>query len=105
MQTISRKTPIPGANSLALLARRTAAVPQGPFNIAPIFVENADGATITDVDGNVFLDFTGGLGTLNVGHANPAVVDAVVAQSRKFLHPCFHIAMYEPYVALAEKIN
>src|ERR1022692_464519 len=105
MQTVIIKTPIPGPKSKALLARRTAAVPQGPFNIASIFVERGEGATITDVDGNVLLDFSGGLGSLNAGHANPKVVEAVTAQAKKFLHTCFHIAQYEPYVALAEKLN
>jgi 4-aminobutyrate aminotransferase/(S)-3-amino-2-methylpropionate transaminase len=105
MQMISLKTPIPGPKSQALLARRKAAVPQGPFNIAPIFVERGEGATVIDVDGNVFLDFSGGLGSLNAGHANPKVVEAVTAQARKYLHTCFHIAQYEPYVALAEKLN
>jgi len=105
MKTISLKTPIPGPKSQALLARRKAAVPQGPFNIAPIFVEHGEGATVTDVDGNVFLDFSGGLGSLNAGHANPKVVEAVVGQAKKYLHTCFHIAQYEPYVALAEKLN
>ncbi len=105
MKTISLKTPIPGPKSQALLARRKAAVPQGPFNVAPIFVERGEGATVTDVDGNVFLDFSGGLGSLNAGHANPKVVEAVVAQAKKYLHTCFHIAQYEPYVALAEKLN
>ena len=105
MQSISLKTPVPGPKSQALLARRNAAVPQGPFNIAPIFVERGEGATVTDVDGNVLLDFTGGLGSLNAGHANPKVVDAVMAQARKYLHTCFHIAQYEPYVALAERLN
>src|SRR5437667_316150 len=105
MHTIALKTPIPGLKSQALLARRKAAVPQGPFNIAPIFVERAEGATVVDVDGNVLLDFTGGLGSLNAGHANPKVVDAVIAQARKYLHTCFHIAQYEPYIALAEKLN
>ena len=105
MQTISLKTSIPGPKSQALLARRKAAVPQGPFNIAPIFVERGDGATVTDVDGNVFLDFSGGLGSLNAGHCNPKVVEAVVTQAKKYLHTCFHIAQYEPYVALAEKLN
>ncbi|HUJ71979.1 MAG TPA: 4-aminobutyrate--2-oxoglutarate transaminase, partial [Verrucomicrobiae bacterium] len=99
------KTSIPGPKSQALLARRTAAVPQGPFNISPIFVERGEGATITDVDGNVLLDFSGGLGSLNAGHANPKVVEAVTAQAKKFLHTCFHIAQYEPYVGLAEKLN
>jgi 4-aminobutyrate aminotransferase / (S)-3-amino-2-methylpropionate transaminase / 5-aminovalerate transaminase len=105
MKTISLKTSIPGPKSQALLARRKAAVPQGPFNIAPIFVDHGEGATITDVDGNVLLDFSGGLGSLNAGHANPKVVEAVVTQAKKYLHTCFHIAQYEPYVALAEKLN
>jgi len=105
MKTISLKTSVPGPKSQALQARRQAAVPQGPFNIAPIFVERGDGATVTDVDGNVFLDFSGGLGSLNAGHANPKVVEAVTAQAKNYLHTCFHIAQYEPYVALAEKLN
>jgi 4-aminobutyrate aminotransferase / (S)-3-amino-2-methylpropionate transaminase / 5-aminovalerate transaminase len=105
MPTISLKTSIPGPKSQALLKRRQAAVPQGPFNIAPIFVDRGDGATVTDVDGNVFLDFSGGLGSLNLGHNNPKVVEAVKRQAGKFLHTCFHIAQYEPYVALAEKLN
>jgi len=105
MKTISLKTSIPGPKSRTLLARRQAAVPQGPFNVAPIFVERGAGATVTDVDGNVLLDFSGGLGSLNAGHANPKVVEAVVAQAEKYLHTCFHIAQYEPYVALAEKLN
>jgi len=105
VKTIRLNTPIPGPKSQALLARRKIAVPQGPFNIAPIFVERGDGATVTDVDGNVLLDFSGGLGSLNAGHNNPKVVESVVSQARKFLHTCFHISMYEPYVALAEKLN
>ncbi len=105
MPAISLKTSIPGPKSQALLQRRHAAVPQGPFNIAPIFVERGDGATVTDVDGNTFLDFTGGLGSLNLGHNNPKLVEAVRAQAGRFLHTCFHIAQYEPYVALAEKLN
>jgi 4-aminobutyrate aminotransferase / (S)-3-amino-2-methylpropionate transaminase / 5-aminovalerate transaminase len=103
--TILLKTPIPGPRSQSLLARRQAAVPQGPFHVAPLFIERTEGATVTDVDGNVLLDFTGGLGTLNAGHSNPAVVEAVAGQARQFLHTCFHIALYEPYVALAEKLN
>src|SRR5216110_989094 len=105
MKTISIQTSIPGPKSQALLTRRKAAVPQGPFHLAPIFVERGDGATITDVDGNVLLDFSGGLGSLNLGHGNIKVIEAVTAQVRKFLHTCFHISQYEPYVALAEKLN
>ncbi len=105
MNTISLKTSIPGPKSQALLARRETSVPQGPFHVAPIFVASASGASLEDVDGNILLDFTAGLGTLNTGHCSAPVVAAVVAQAQKFLHTCFHIAMYEPYVALAEKLN
>lgn len=105
LSTVTLKTAIPGPRSQALLARRHLAVPQGPFYISPVFIQSAKGAVVTDVDDNVLLDFTGGLGTLNVGHANPHVVEAVVAQAQKYLHTCFHIAMYEPYVALAERLN
>ena len=105
MTTIALRTSIPGPKSQALLARRKAAVPQGPFNIAPIFVERGDGATITDVDGNVLLDFSGGLGSLNLGHGNTKVVEVVTNLAQKFLHTCFHITQYEPYIALAEKLN
>jgi 4-aminobutyrate aminotransferase/(S)-3-amino-2-methylpropionate transaminase len=105
MKTIQLKTKIPGPKSQALLQRRQAAVPQGPFHVSAIFVEHGDGATVTDVDGNVLLDFAGGLGCLNIGHGNPRVVAAVRAQAGQFLHTCFHVAQYEPYVALAEKLN
>jgi 4-aminobutyrate aminotransferase/(S)-3-amino-2-methylpropionate transaminase len=87
------------------MIRRKAAVAQGPFHVTPIFVDHAQGAMVTDVDGNVLLDFSAGLGTLNVGHNNPAVVKAVTDQASHLLHTCFHVALYEPYVALAEKLN
>ena len=105
MKTISLMTSIPGPKSQALLTRRMTAVPRGPFNIAPMFIERGQGATVTDVDGNVLLDFSGGLGSLNLGHGNAKVVEAVTKQAQSFLHTCFHIAQYEPYVALAEKLN
>jgi 4-aminobutyrate aminotransferase/(S)-3-amino-2-methylpropionate transaminase len=60
---------------------------------------------VTDVDGNVLIDFAGGIGTLNVGHANPEVVRAAAAQLERFTHTCFSVAPYEGYVALAEKLN
>ena len=105
VSTIVLNTSIPGPKSRALFTRRQAAVPQGPFHVSPVFVQSAKGAAVTDVDGNVLLDFTGGLGTLTVGHANSRVVKAVETQAQKYLHICFHIALYEPYVALAERLN
>jgi len=105
MKAINIKTPIPGPKSQALLARRKAAVSNSPFIVTPLFIDHGSGATLTDVDGNTFLDFAGGIGTVNVGHAHPKVVEAIQTQAGKFLHTCFNVAMYEPYVELAEKLN
>lgn len=105
MATIDIRTAVPGPRSVALLERRRAAVSSSPFMVTPLFVDRAEGATLTDVDGNTFLDFAGGIGTVNVGHAHPEVVAAVRDQAGRFLHTCFNVAMYEPYVALAERLN
>ena len=105
MPSISIKTAIPGPKSQALMTRRKAAVSNSPFIVTPLFIDRGIGATLTDVDGNTYLDFAGGIGTVNVGHAHPKVVEAIQAQAAKFIHTCFNVAMYEPYVALAEKLN
>ena len=104
-RSIVLKTAVPGPRSVALAARRQAAVPAGIFHATPIFAERAEGALLTDVDGNTFIDFAGGIGTLNVGHANPEVVRAASSQLARFTHTCFSVAPYEGYVALAEKLN
>ena len=88
-----------------LLKRREAAVPRGLAQLAPVFVERAQGALVWDVEGNEFIDFCGGIGVINVGHNHPHVVEAIKRQADKFLHTCFHIVMYEEYVRLAERIN
>ena len=105
MNTIALKTPIPGPKSSAWVARRSAAVPRGLSLALPVFVDKAEGATIEDIDGNRFLDFTGGIGCQNAGHRPPAVVDAIHTQADKFLHTCFMITPYEGYVELAEALN
>ncbi|MFC4597334.1 4-aminobutyrate--2-oxoglutarate transaminase [Cohnella hongkongensis] len=95
---------MPGPKTRELLDRRRQYVAQGVGNNHPLFVEKAEGALVTDVDGNVFLDFAGAIGTLNAGHCPPEVVEAVKKQLDRYIHPCFHVGMYEPYVALAEKL-
>ena len=105
MSAIHLKTQIPGPRSRELYARREAAVPRGPYNATPIFVKEGKGAILTDVDGNRLIDFAGGIGCLNVGHANDAVAAAVAEQARRFTHTCFHVAPYESYVRLAERLN
>lgn len=105
MKSISLVTALPGPKSAALSLRKQKAVPRGVPQAAPIFVASAQGATITDVDGNVFLDFYGGIGCINGGHAQPEVVHAIRRQAEAFLHTCFMVAPYEGYVSLAERIN
>ena len=103
--SIRLKTALPGPRSLELAARRDAAVPRGVGHATPVYAASARGALLTDVDGNVLIDFAGGIGTLNVGHANPEVVRAAAAQLERFTHTCFSVVPYEAYVALAEKLN
>lgn len=91
--------------SRALLERRNRHIPQGPFNVTPAFIKEARGAVLIDVDGRELIDFAGGIGVMNVGHSHPKVVAALKDQAEKFTHTCFHVAMYEPYVALAERLN
>ena len=89
----------------SLLKERNKHIPQGPFNTHPIFIEKAKGAIITDVEGKEYIDFAGGIGVNNVGHCNEEVLKAVQDQIQKYIHPCFHVVMYEPYVELAKKLN
>lgn len=105
MRTISLRTAVPGPKSLSLSERRIRAVSRGVPQVTPVFVASASGACLTDVDGNVFLDFAGGIGCINAGHADPAVIAAIQAQSEKFLHTCFMVSPYEVYIELAERLN
>ncbi|RMG98170.1 MAG: 4-aminobutyrate--2-oxoglutarate transaminase [Candidatus Dadabacteria bacterium] len=88
-----------------LMERRKNAVPQGPFNVTDRFAVRARGARVTDADGNEYIDFAGGIGVVGTAHGHPAVLDAVRAQMERFVHTCFHVMPYEPYVRLAEELN
>ena len=99
---IHLRTEVPGPRSQALMARRARAVAPGVGTTHPIFLASAAGATVTDVDGNTYLDFTSGIGVLNVGHAHPEVARAVAEQAARLTHACFQVAGYEEYVAVCE---
>jgi 4-aminobutyrate aminotransferase/(S)-3-amino-2-methylpropionate transaminase len=88
-----------------LLEMRAAEVPRGVGNTHPIFTARASGAKLWDVEGREYIDFVGGIGVVNVGHAHPAVQRAVAAQLARFTHTCFQVAMYESYVELAARLN
>jgi 4-aminobutyrate aminotransferase / (S)-3-amino-2-methylpropionate transaminase / 5-aminovalerate transaminase len=98
-------TPIPGPRSRVLLERRAQSVPRGVPAVTPIAVVHAEGAIITDADGNRLIDFGGGIGVVNTGHRHPSVVAAVRAQLDRFAHVCFPVSTYEPYIELCERLN
>lgn len=87
-----------------LLARRQRAVAAGVGRLNPVTVASARGALLTDVEGRDFIDLASGIGVVNSGHCHPRVVAAIADQSQRLLHTCFHVATYEPYVALCEKL-
>jgi 4-aminobutyrate aminotransferase/(S)-3-amino-2-methylpropionate transaminase len=103
-KTIELKTQVPGPHSREILERKARAVADPLSVVLPVVIEEGHGATLTDVDGNTFIDFTGGVGCLNVGHAHPRVVEAVQEQAARFLHTDFTIVPYEVYVELAERL-
>lgn len=95
----------PKTRTSDLLDRRARAVARGVASSHPIFIARAEGARLWDVDGREFIDFAGGIGVMNLGHRHQAVVQAVRAQLDLFTHTCFQVAMYEGYVAVAERLN
>ncbi|MBZ0293445.1 MAG: 4-aminobutyrate--2-oxoglutarate transaminase [Anaerolineae bacterium] len=105
MGTIKLLTELPGPNSQALVARREAATPRGASKLTPIAIEQASGAVLTDVDGNVLIDLAGGIGVLAVGHCPPTVVNAIHDQVEKLIHLCAIVGTYESYVRVAELMN
>ena len=103
-RTIELRTAIPGPRSRALLEREALSVALPLHVHLPIFAERAENATITDVDGNVLVDFAGGVGVINVGHAHPRVVEAIQEQATRFVHTDFTVVPYASYVELAERL-
>lgn len=101
---ISIKTEIPGPKSREIAARKEQVVPTALGTLAPFYIAEGKGALVRDVDGNQFIDFTGGWGCLIVGHTPARVVDAIQKQAVKYTHTDFTAVPYEPYVALAERL-
>lgn len=97
---------VPGPKTQALLERRNAAVPAALCaKTYPVVISRGEGAAFEDADGNVFLDWIGGVGVLNIGYSHSEVVEAVKAQAEKYFHTIFNIVGHEGYIALAENLN
>jgi len=104
-RSIDLKTEIPGPRSREILARKERVVAEPLSIYLPVVIQEGRGVLVTDVDGNTFLDFTGGVGCLNVGHSHPRVVAAAQEQLERFSHTDFTIVPYEVYVTLSERLT
>jgi 4-aminobutyrate aminotransferase / (S)-3-amino-2-methylpropionate transaminase / 5-aminovalerate transaminase len=102
--SIHLTTDIPGPRSRAILDRKQRVVAEPLSIYLPLVIAEGQGATLTDVDGNTFIDFTGGIGCLAVGHSHPRVVEAAQEQVARFTHTDFTIVPYENYVELGERL-
>ena len=103
-KTIELRTEVPGPRSREILDRKERVIADPLSIYMPVVIDSGRGATLTDVDGNTFIDFTGGVGCLNVGHSHPRVVEAAQEQLDRFSHTDFTIVPYETYVRLAERL-
>ncbi|MGJ7911522.1 4-aminobutyrate--2-oxoglutarate transaminase [Neobacillus sp. LXY-1] len=101
---VKLQTEIPGPKSKEILERRNKYVPKSISNNCQSFIKKAQGALVEDVDGNIYIDFAGAIGTLNVGHSHPKVVKAIQEQTSDFIHPGFNVMMYDSYITLAERL-
>jgi len=88
-----------------LLARRSAAVPQGVALATSVFVEKAENAEVWDIEGNRYLDFAAGIAVCNTGHRHPKIMAAATKQCEAFVHTAFQVLPYENYITLAERLN
>ena len=105
MSSICLKTEIPGPRSRKFTEARHQHVSPGPFHTTPLVAAHAEGSVVTDVDGNAFLDFSSGIGVTNLGHRDPAVMQAIAKQAEKFVHTSINVVAYEGYIQLAERLN
>tara|TARA_B100001167_G_scaffold147474_1_gene95228 strand:+ start:3334 stop:4671 length:1338 start_codon:yes stop_codon:yes gene_type:complete len=87
-----------------LKTRRAAAIATGVATRG-IYAQRAENAELWDVDGKRYIDFAAGIAVNNTGHRHPRLLAAVASQAEAFTHTCFHVAPYEGYVRLAERLN
>lgn len=95
----------PGQKSVALDARRKAAISSAVGTTMPVYAESADRGILVDVDGNSLIDLGSGIAVTTVGAASPRVIAAVQKAVAEFTHTCFMVTPYESYIAVGEMLN
>ena len=98
-------TPIPGPVSQGLIKERNEYVPAGVYLVQPVTIAKSHGAVMEDVDGNMLIDFTSGIGVTSLGHCQDEIVATIAEQAGKLVHSCIHVANYKPYIDLAKKLT
>lgn len=98
-------TELPGPKSSEVIEKRMQAIPSSIACGTPCVINRGEGAMIEDLDGNIFLDWVGGIGVLNIGYSNPEVVEAVQKQAERYFHPQINTIHYSEYIDLADKLN
>jgi len=98
-------TTLPGPKSKEVIDKRKTAIPGGVGCSAPCVIKRGEGAMFEDLDGNIFMDWVGGIGVLNIGYSHPEVVEAAKAQCEKYFHTSINVVHYPEYIELAEKLN
>ncbi|MEK7216730.1 MAG: aminotransferase class III-fold pyridoxal phosphate-dependent enzyme, partial [Chloroflexota bacterium] len=99
------KNPPKTSKSQELWALRNDLVSSGSAAYTSVVIDKAANATVWDVDGKSYIDFAGGIGTLNVGHCHPKVVAALREQAGKLLHTSFHVAAYPGYMEVCRQLT
>lgn len=98
-------TELPGPLSRKVIAKRATAIPSSIACGAPYAIDKAEGCMVQDLDGNIIMDWVGGIGVMNIGHSNPEVIEAVEKQIRRYFHPQINTFHYAEYIDLADKLN
>src|SRR5216684_9299693 len=91
----------PGPRSRDLQTERDRYLPRGMSSAMPVFAASGRGATLTDVDGQTYIDFASGISVMNVGHSHPRVVKAIREQAERLVHSGGPVMLPEVYVRLA----
>ena len=100
-----KMTEVAGLSNKEWQTRKEEAVARGQGNIAPVYVERAQGSELWDVEGNRYIDFGTGIAVCSAGHCHPKITAAVADQVDRFSHTCVMVTPYDSSVRLAEKLN
>jgi 4-aminobutyrate aminotransferase/(S)-3-amino-2-methylpropionate transaminase len=94
----------PGPKSRELVEKRNDLIPPGVYLVQPVTIAESKGAVMKDVDGNVYIDFTSGIGVTSLGHCVDEIVETISNQAARLIHSCIHVVNYEPYLDLAKRL-